>query len=151
MQRAEGLRLYQVIRHGNDAEFDELGADGDDTMFLVLARNHRRAALLADYAIRDYFPDTKLDRWCHTVFELGVSHPLLGSADSPECLLLGPVVQGYGGAFQGWPTWNRYEESGPWIVQGECPSCGFDLKLADTEVTCPKCGWDRIGASNAMP
>jgi len=150
MAESGNLRLYVVLRYGNEAEAEELGANGADTIFLVRARDHIRAAELADRELRNSLPHSQLPRWCYGAYEVGVSHTITLPQEYHEMVLFGPVVPPTY-ATGGCPCWIRHDEKRPWIFQGDCPGCGFRLDEADTEPKCPKCGWCRTERTSGRP
>ena len=140
MSTSAKLRLYAVFRHGND--FEEIGADGDDTIFIVRAKDHVSAAYLADQVVR-YMPHERVMNWCQGVYELGLSNPVRPPGIEAEGVLFGPSY--HRAANDGcYPEWRRWEEEEPWIFQGPCPKCGADFGPVDQETGCPECG--HIGA-----
>ena len=136
MSNTRQLRLYAVFRHGND--IDEGGADGDDTIFIVRAVDHVNAAHLADQVVR-CMPHERVENWCQGIYELGTSNAVRPPSAREECVLFGPCYQR--AACEGWyPGWCRWDQQGPWVFQGPCPSCGAAFGPVDQQTACPECG-----------
>ncbi len=132
------VQIYGTWRAGNEVD----GPDGSDTVFIVRARDHRRAAEIADVYLA-HTPHAGVQSWCCGVYPIGVSHPLPEKCEDTEKLLAGPIVQSAYGAGP-WASWRRDEQEGPWLLCGPCPRCGFEIKEGQSEgPLCGSCGWDR--------
>lgn len=81
------MNLYSVLRWGNEESED--GPDGYDTEFLVKASSIDEAAKLVDEALRKIPPgNSRVQRFCHSISEVGISHSL----DQTPKILFGPLV-----------------------------------------------------------
>ena len=104
------LKLYQVVRWGNDDE----GPDGDDTIFIVRAYSHIRAAELVDAHLM-HMPHEKVWACASQVCEIGVSHDLPQDFPNREDVVLAPFSR-FGSRPAPFPAWSRDEEDGPWFA-----------------------------------
>lgn len=106
------MKLFWINRFGNPDSPDK--SNGEDTHFLVRARDHVEAAMLADAEL-DRLPHPGLADYSNVVREIGVDE---GSSDKPQ-IVLGPVVQwAWGSEYPTW--WKRESKDQAWIkFEGE--------------------------------
>ena len=103
------MKLYIAVRWGNHESPD--GPDGEDTHFLVRAREHDEAARLAD-AVLGSMPTActrghrSVQPFCHKIIEIGSDSSTFPGV-APR-VLIGPwVACGYEVHQVGYATWDR--------------------------------------------
>ena len=103
------MKLYIVVRWGNHESPD--GPDGEDTHFLIRARDHDEVVKLAD-EILGSMPtactegNRSVQPFCHKIIEIGSDSSTFAGVESQ--VLMGPwVAYGYAVHHVGYATWNR--------------------------------------------
>lgn len=103
------MKLYEVIRWGNDSENPFTGGpDGADTCFLVRAASVEQAGELADAELRKLKPQ-RVAAFAGAAYLLGEEH----STDATPRVLRGPYEQH--AHRHGWRHWYREEAGGGWV------------------------------------
>ena len=63
------MNNYLVIRYGNGGSPDE--SDGEDTNFIVRAKNRDDAANVVDQVLLNVLPHKNVQPYCHQIIEIG--------------------------------------------------------------------------------
>jgi hypothetical protein len=78
------MNIYFVIRWGHDESPD--GPNGEDTNFIVRARNRDDAATIVDDYLENLLHHSKVEAICNVIVELGVA----AGQESEAAILHGP-------------------------------------------------------------
>lgn len=112
------MKLYIAVRWGNHESPD--GPDGEDTHFLIRARDRDEAARLAD-AVLGSMPTVSTEGhrsvqpFCHKIIEIGSDSSTFPGVE-PQ-VLIGPwVAFGYGVHHVGYAIWSRdHTDTNVWV------------------------------------
>ena len=111
------MKLYIAVRWGNHESPD--GPDGEDTHFLIRARDNLEAALLADGVLRS-MPITsssskrRVQPFCHKIIEVGSDSSTFPNVQSQ--VIMGPwIAYGYEVHHVGYSAWSRkHDDENVW-------------------------------------
>jgi hypothetical protein len=114
------MKLYIAVRRGNHESPD--GSDGEDTHFLIRARDRDEAARLAD-AVLGSMPTActeghrSVQPFCHKIIEIGSDSSTFPGVE-PQ-VLIGPwVAFGYAVHHGGYAIWSRdHTDPNVWVKE----------------------------------
>jgi hypothetical protein len=116
------MKLYVAVRWGNHDSPD--GPDGEDTHFLIRARDFTEAARLADGVLASMptscvKSDRSVEPFCHKIIEIGSDEST--SADVQPQVLMGPwVAYGYAVHHAWYLIWNRsHQDKNAWEKEAQ--------------------------------
>ena len=95
------MKLYHAIRWGNDDSPD--GPNGDDTHFIVRAKDRTQAARLVDLHLLQKLTHKRVEPRCNVLVEIGKD---TRTTIKPQ-ILLGPLFGITGGITDGYNQWLR--------------------------------------------
>ena len=103
------MKLYEVVRWGNDSEDVHTGGpNGPDTCYLVRATSMESAVRLAEERLRWLPPSDLVFPYASAVYELGED----SGASVDARVLRGPYIEH--AYCHGWRSWHRHELHEPW-------------------------------------